>query len=61
MSLVLMPCPAICILGICGLILIHYALSGQGVVLLLDFTARPWLVSGELMQIQPGIATQTIN
>lgn len=40
--------------------LIHYALSGQGVAQLPDFAARPWLKTGELIQLLPGIATQTI-
>lgn len=33
--------------------LIHYALSGKAVVELLDFSARPWLESGELVQLLP--------
>lgn len=40
--------------------LIHYALSGMGVAQLLDFSARPWLESGELIQLLPGVATQTL-
>lgn len=40
--------------------LIHYALSGMGVSQLLDFAARPWLESGELIQLLPGIAKQTL-
>ncbi|WP_312467133.1 LysR family transcriptional regulator [Pseudescherichia sp.] len=40
--------------------LIHYALSGKAITQLLDFSARPWLESGELIQLLPGIATQKI-
>ncbi|QIT31313.1 LysR family transcriptional regulator [Raoultella terrigena] len=40
--------------------LIHYALSGMGVTRLMDFSARPWLESGELVQLLPGIARQTM-
>lgn len=40
--------------------LIHYALSGMGVSQLLDFAARPWLESAELIQLLPGIAKQTL-
>lgn len=40
--------------------LIHYALQGKGIAQVLDFTARPWLESGELIQLLPGIATQKL-
>jgi len=40
--------------------LIHYALSGRGIAQLLDFSVRPWLESGELVELLPGIATQTL-
>lgn len=40
--------------------LIHYALSGMGVSQLLDFSARPWLESGELIQLLPGTAKQIL-
>lgn len=40
--------------------LIHYALSGKGIVQLMNFSARPWLESGELIQVLPGIATQKL-
>jgi len=40
--------------------LIHYALNGKGIAQILDFAARPWLESGELIQLLPGIATQKI-
>jgi DNA-binding transcriptional LysR family regulator len=40
--------------------LIHYALSGMGVTQLMDFSARPWLESGELVQLLPGAARQTM-
>lgn len=40
--------------------LIHYALSGMGVSQLLDFAARPWLESGELIQLLPGTAKQIL-
>lgn len=33
--------------------LMHYALRGKAVVELLDFSARPWLESGELVQLLP--------
>ena len=38
--------------------LIHYALSGKGVAQLLDFAARPWLQSGDLIELLPCIAKQ---
>lgn len=38
--------------------LIHYALSGMGVAQVLDFSAKRWLKSGELIQLLPGIPTQ---
>lgn len=40
--------------------IIHYALSGKAVVQLLDFSARPWLESGELIQLLPEITTKKI-
>ena len=40
--------------------LIHYALSGMGVSQLLDFSARPWLESGELVQLLPGTVKRTL-
>lgn len=40
--------------------LMHYALSGKGIAQLLDFSARPWLEKGELVQLLPGIATQKL-
>ncbi|ASI25661.1 DNA-binding transcriptional LysR family regulator [Aeromonas caviae] len=40
--------------------IIHYALNGKAVAQLLDFSARPWLESGELIQLLPSIATQKI-
>lgn len=40
--------------------LIQYALGGKGIAQLLDFSARPWLESGELVQLLPGIATQKL-
>jgi DNA-binding transcriptional LysR family regulator len=40
--------------------LLHYALSGKGIAQLLDFSARPWLESGELIELLPGIATQNL-
>lgn len=35
--------------------LLHYALSGMGVAQLLDFSARPWLEKGELIQLLPDL------
>lgn len=40
--------------------LIHYALSGKAIAQLLDFSARPWLESGDLVQLLPGIAAQKL-
>lgn len=40
--------------------LLHYALSGACVSQLLDFSARPRLESGELMQLLPGTASQSL-
>ncbi|MGM3175708.1 substrate binding domain-containing protein [Dickeya lacustris] len=40
--------------------LIHYALSGMGVAQVLDFSARPWLESGELIRLLPGITMQNL-
>ncbi|XUA21133.1 substrate binding domain-containing protein [Citrobacter sp. OP27] len=40
--------------------LIHYALNGMGVAQLMDFSARPWLESGELVQLLPGVARQSM-
>ncbi|WP_174847631.1 LysR family transcriptional regulator [Yersinia artesiana] len=34
-------------------VLIHYALNGMGASQLLDFSVRPWLESGELIQLIP--------
>ena len=33
--------------------IIHYALSGLGVAQLLDFSVKPWLKSGDLIQLLP--------
>jgi len=41
--------------------LIHYALKGKAIVQLLDFSARPWLESGELVQLLPGQTPQKIT
>ncbi|MCM7070705.1 LysR family transcriptional regulator [Enterobacter hormaechei] len=41
-------------------VLIHYALSGMAVSQLLDFSARPWLEKGELIQLFPGTTQQTL-
>lgn len=35
--------------------LLHYALSGMGVAQLLDFSARPWLEKGDLIQLLPDL------
>lgn len=35
--------------------LLHYALGGMGIAQLLDFSARPWLESGELIRLVPDI------
>ncbi|MGM3224309.1 LysR family transcriptional regulator [Dickeya zeae] len=40
--------------------LIHYALSGMGVAQVLDFSVRPWLESGELIRLLPGIMMQSL-
>ncbi|MEQ4510179.1 LysR family transcriptional regulator [Dickeya zeae] len=40
--------------------LIHYALSGMGVAQVLDFSVRPWLESGELIRLLPGITMQSL-
>lgn len=40
--------------------LIHYALSGKAVVQLLDFSAKPWLHTGELIQLLPNQIPQKI-
>lgn len=40
--------------------LIHYALSGMSVSQVMDFSVRPWLESGELIQLLPGIAKQSL-
>ncbi len=40
--------------------LIQYALRGKGIVQLLNFSARPWLESGELIQLLPDIVTQNL-
>jgi len=40
--------------------LIHYALKGKAVVQLLDFSARPWIASGELVQLLPHQPPQKI-
>lgn len=41
--------------------IIHYALKGQAVVQLLDFSARAWLESGELVQLLPDLSQQKIT
>lgn len=41
--------------------MIHYALKGKAVVQLLDFSARPWLESGELVQLLPELPQQKIT
>lgn len=41
--------------------LIHYSLSGKAVVELLDFSASPWLESGELVQLLPHQPSKKIN
>ncbi|RRZ89442.1 LysR family transcriptional regulator [Erwinia sp. 198] len=40
--------------------LIHYALQGKSIAQVLDFAARPWLQSGELIQLLPDKATQKL-
>lgn len=40
--------------------LIHYALKGKAIAQVLDFAARPWLESGELIELLPGKATQKL-
>lgn len=40
--------------------LLHYALSGACVSQLFDFSARPGLESGELIQLLPGTASQSL-
>lgn len=40
--------------------LCHYALSGMGVSQLLDFLARPYLESGQLIQLLPELPKQTL-
>jgi len=40
--------------------LLHYALQGMGVAKLLNISVRPWLECGELIQLLPGIATQSL-
>lgn len=41
--------------------IIHYALHGKAVVELLDFSARPWLESGELVQLLPHLTPKKIT
>ena len=41
--------------------LIHYALRGKAVVELLDFSARPWLESGELVQLLPHLPPKKVT
>lgn len=40
--------------------IIHYALSGKAVIELLDFSARPWLESGDLVQLLPNLPPKKI-
>lgn len=40
--------------------IIHYALSGKAMAQLLNFSAKPWLESGELIQLLPEVATKKI-